>query len=198
MEREYLSIDHYLEESTKKDNKENVLATFFQKKNYEPKTDTEKLIIENFSFIAAAMSLLIHITMKKGHILEQEKNEIISRLVFQLRQRPFERANYSEDYGKAELNIVSNLYDKLLDEYENNRMDIEDQIDLIKFVYQNNQQKRFFIVRLFFYIAFADRTLEIIELDTINMLAKSLSVDDEDIKRIKAEVIEELKLRQFL
>lgn len=198
MEREYLSIDHYLEESTKKDNKENVLATFFQKKNYEPKTDTEKLIIENFSFIAAAMSLLIHITMKKGHILEQEKNEIISRLVFQLRQRPFERANYSEDYGKAELNIVSNLYDKLLDEYENNRMDIEDQIDLINFVYQNNQQKRFFIVRLFFYIAFADRTLEIIELDTINMLAKSLSVDDEDIKRIKAEVIEELKLRQFL
>lgn len=195
MEREYLSIDHYLEESTKKDNKENVLATFFQKKNYEPKTDTEKLIIENFSFIAAAMSLLIHITMKKGHILEQEKNEIISRLVFQLRQRPFERANYSEDYGKAELNIVSNLYDKLLDEYENNRMDIEDQIDLINFVYQNNQQKRFFIVRLFFYIAFADRTLEIIELDTINMLAKSLSVDDEDIKRIKAEVIEELKLR---
>ncbi|HOE91128.1 MAG TPA: TerB family tellurite resistance protein [Candidatus Cloacimonadota bacterium] len=195
MEREYLSIDHYLEESTKKDNKENILATFFQKKNYEPKTDTEKLIIENFSFIAAAMSLLIHITMKKGHILEQEKNEIISRLVFQLRQRPFERANYSEDYGKAELNIVSNLYDKLLDEYENNRMDIEDQIDLINFVYQNNQQKRFFIVRLFFYIAFADRTLEIIELDTINMLAKSLSVDDEDIKRIKAEVIEELKLR---
>ncbi|HPY96489.1 MAG TPA: TerB family tellurite resistance protein [Candidatus Cloacimonadota bacterium] len=195
MEREYLSIDHYLEESTKKDNKENVLATFFQKKNYEPKSDTEKLIIENFSFIAAAMSLLIHIAMKKGQVLGQEKNEIINRLVFQLRQRPFERSNYSEDYGKAEINIVTNLYDKLLDEYENKRMDIEDQIDLINFVYQNNQQKRFFIVRLFFYIAFADRSLEISEIDTINTLAKSLSVDDEDIKRIKAEVIEELKLR---
>jgi len=42
MEREYLSIDRYLEESTNKDNKENVLATFFQKETTSQRLNKKK------------------------------------------------------------------------------------------------------------------------------------------------------------
>ncbi len=195
MERESISIQDYLKDSTRKDNKEHVLATFFVKRNYDPKTPQEKVILDNFSFIAAAMSLLIHITMSKGNISENEKEEIIERLVFQLHQRSFEYTHYQEEYGKAELHIIHSLFEKLIHEYENHQMHIDDQINLINMVYQNNPQKRFFIVRLCFYIAFADKSLNIAEKLIIEELAGKLNVEDSEVKRIKAEVSEELDLK---
>lgn len=194
MEREYLSIDRYLEESTNKDNKENVLATFFQKRNYEPKTEQEKAMLDNFSFVAASMSLLIHIAMKKGFIAAIEREEIINRMLFELRQRPFERPNYTESSGQAGHKIIENLMEKLLDEYQNNQIHIDKQLELINIVYQNNPQKRYFIVRLFFYIAFADKTLDIPESEIINELSLKINVDKENVERIKKEVLHELKL----
>jgi len=195
MERESISIQDYLKDSTRKDNKEHVLATFFIKRNYEPKTPQEKSILDNFSFIAAAMSLLIHITMSKGKITDNEKEEIIERLVFQLHQRSFEYTHYREEYGKAELEIIHHLFEKLIHEYENHQMHIDEQVKLINLIYQNNPQKRFFIVRLCFYIAFADKSLNIAEKMIIDDLAQKLYVEETEVKRIKAEVSEELELQ---
>lgn len=194
MEKESLNIQDYLKESTRKDNKQHVLATFFEKRNYIPKNEQEKSLLENFSFIAAAMSLLIHICKSKGDISEIEKEAIIDRLVFQLHQRSFEYSHFEAEYGKAELVIINRLYDKLLDEYENNQMHIDEQVRLINFVYQNNLMKRFFIIRLCFYIALADKELNIAEKKEIEDLAEKLNIEDIEIKRIKAEVIEELEI----
>jgi uncharacterized tellurite resistance protein B-like protein len=192
--KESISIQDYLRESVKTDNNEHVLETFFIKRNFIPKTEEEKHILDSFSFIAAGMSLLINLSMAKGHILPAEKQEIIEQLVFQLHQRSFEYNQYKKEYGKAELEIIHHLYDKLIHEFENNKMHLEKQLELINTVYRNNPQKRFFIIRLCFYIAFADKIINPIEKAEIIKLAVQLEVDEKEVRRIEQEVKTELGL----
>lgn len=194
MNREYISIEDYLRKSINTDNKEHVLETFFIKRNFVPGSPEEKAMLDSFSFIAAAMSLLIHLSMSKGSVSEPEKLSIIKQLAFQLHQRSNEYQNFKDEYGKKELEIITNLYAKLIHEYENNQMHIDKQIELINKVYGNNLQKRFFIIRLCFYIAYADKSLNTIEKELILDLAEKLDVEVIEVKRIEKEVKIELEI----
>lgn len=170
------------------------VADFFKPKNYQPKTDEEKHIFEEFSLVTSSMAILIHIAKADRVLKREEKEEIIDLIIFQLEQRPYELIKLSQKFGNNEKEIILNIFDKILEDYQSNKLNLDKIVDDICLVYQNNPEKRFYLIRLCYYCAFSDNNVDKAEKDAIQDLAIKMHVPSDELKRIEEEVKLEVKL----
>ncbi|HPR18573.1 MAG TPA: TerB family tellurite resistance protein [Candidatus Cloacimonadota bacterium] len=168
------------------------LEDFFNPKNYLPQTEEEKHIFEEFSLITSSMAILIHVAKADDIIKDEEKKEIIDDLIFQLEQRPFEYSKLSEKFGQNEREIIQNIFDKILADYQSDQLDLTKIINVICLIYQNNPAKRFYLIRLCFFCALSDFELDKAEKQAIRSIAHKMKIPAEELKRIEAEVEEEI------
>ncbi|MBN1948835.1 MAG: hypothetical protein JW784_03755, partial [Candidatus Cloacimonetes bacterium] len=117
------------------DSNENILDTFFTKRNYLPQTEEEKREFEEFSLISSSMALMIHIAKADKIMHPEERTRIIEDLTFQLEQRPYEYERLTENFGSADREIISNLYGKMLIDYEKGNLDLDRTIATLNLIY---------------------------------------------------------------
>ncbi len=172
---------------------EHFMESFFQPRNYKPKNDQERKVIEEFSLVASSMVILIHVAKADKIMHPEERKQIIDDLIYQFEQRPFEYKSLSEKFGVGEREIITNMYNVFLTDYENGKLQINDVIDKINLIYQNNPDKRNYIIRLCYFCALSDNYFEESEDHRIKDIALRLNVPAEEVKRIELEVIAELK-----
>ncbi|MBN1326890.1 MAG: TerB family tellurite resistance protein [Candidatus Cloacimonetes bacterium] len=175
---------------------EHELDSFFISKAYIPKTEQEKQEYEEFSLVSASMAILIHIAKADKVMHPEEISRIIDDLTFQLEQRPFEYESLSEKFGLKDREIIRNLFDKLLKEYENNLLDLDKIIEIINRIYQNNPEKRYYLIRLCFYCALSDTELDNSEEQAIKEIAAKLNIPLEEMNRIENEVKAEMEYKK--
>ncbi|MCF7911584.1 MAG: TerB family tellurite resistance protein [Candidatus Cloacimonetes bacterium] len=161
---------------------------FFKPKNYQPKTDEEKHIFEEFSLVTSSMAILINIAEADNILKPEEKEQIINDIIYQLEQRPYELSKLSEKFGKFEKEIILNIYDKMVADYQTNNLNLDKIVDDICLVYQNNPEKRYYLIRLCYYCALADNDIAKAEMDAIQNIAVKMQVPDEELIRIEKEV----------
>ena len=136
------------------------MESFNKIRNYLPKTEQEKEEFEEFSLVTSSMALLIHIA-KADNVLKGEEHErIISDLIFQLEQRPYE-------YGDEIIRIIC-------------------------MVYQNNPDKRYYLLRLCYYVALSDFDYDKAEQEAIMDIATKLYVSTEEMQKVEQEVRDEI------
>lgn len=180
--------------TTQEGSQEHFLKDFFENKAFIPKTDREKQEYEDFSFVSSAMALLIYVAQSDGTVDEQEKDMIMKELKFQLNQRHFEYETLAEEIGPDEIKILNHLFDHFQKEIEDNVCDLHEIMRIINMIYKKNPYKRMFLVRLCYYVAYADRIFSKEEFLTIKKIAKELHVSEADTVRIEQEVRTELKI----
>ncbi len=185
-------IEKIIKLSSEASSQEKFPEAFLKPKNYLPQTDEEKKEFDEFSLVTSSMILLIHVAEADKVLKGEERERIISDLIFQLEQRPFEYDELAEKFGKYERDIISNMFDKLLNDYENGKLNLDEIIDIICMIYQNNPDKRYYLVRLLYNCAFADFDFDKAEKTAIEKIAKKLKVEPEEMKRIEKEVREEI------
>jgi uncharacterized tellurite resistance protein B-like protein len=171
------------------------LEAFFQPRNYLPQTKEEEQVFEEFSLVTSSMAILIQIAKADKKISSKEKDRIIEDLIFQLEQRPYEYNRLSQKFGISEREIIQNIFDQIMNDYNNNELDLDQIIDVISMIYQNNPEKRYYLIRLCFYCAFSDENLSVEEKKAIREIAAKLKVPPAEIDRIEVEVIQELKIK---
>jgi uncharacterized tellurite resistance protein B-like protein len=177
----------------KYDAKEHLLRTFFVSRVYEPQTEREQQEFEEFSLISNAMALMIYIAESDKVVKPGEKQRIIDELTYQLQYRPDkEYKKLSDEFGEKDQKIIEHLYDKLLEQYEEGKLDLDETLRLINMVYKNNPKKRFYLLRLCYYCAFSDKNLKESEKEAIDEVAEKLHIEDSERDRIKEEVKEEI------
>lgn len=164
------------------------IEDFFKPKNYQPKTDAEKQIFEEFSLVTSSMAILINIAEADNIIKPEEKQQIINDIIYQLEQRPYELNKLSEKFGKYEKEIILNIFNKIVADYQANNLDLDKIIDDICLIYQNNPQKRYYLIRLCYYCALADNDIDEAEMDAIKNIAVKMQVPGDELKRIEKEV----------
>ncbi len=169
-----------------------LLDSFYVSKIYEPQSEQEKREFEEFSLVTSSMALLIHIAKADKIVKPEEKQRIINDLIFQLEQRPYEYGNLSEKFGNTDKEIIGNMFDKLVHDYENEKINLNEIIRIIDLVYQNNQEKRYYLVRLCYYCALSDNEFSESEKKAIEEIAAKLNVASEEVVRIEKEVKLEL------
>jgi uncharacterized tellurite resistance protein B-like protein len=172
---------------------EHFLKNFFENRAFIPKTEQEKKELEDFSFVSSAMALLVYVARVDGKILDIEQETIMKELIYQLEQRPFEYKILSEKLSANEREILDKLFQKFEDELERNICNLDEIIRIISMIYQNNPYKRYFLIRLCYYVAFADRKFSGEEIKAIKELAKQLDVSDEERVRIEQEVTDSME-----
>ncbi len=170
---------------------EHFMESFLIKRNYEPKTKQEKLEFEEFSLVTSSMALLIHIAKADKIMHPEERLRIINDLTFQLEQRPFEYDDLAEKFGNYDKEIISNMYNKLLYDYEKGKLDLDEIIKILNMVYQNNPDKRLYLIRLCYYCALSDSYFDESEKKKIKEIAAKLKVSIKEMKRIESEVKKE-------
>lgn len=175
------------------DSSEHILDTFFTRRNYLPQTEEEKREFEEFSLISSSMALMIHIAKADKIMHPEERTRIIEDLTFQLEQRPFEYERLTENFGSADREIIGNLYSKMLIDYEKGNLDLDKTIASLNLIYQNNPEKRYYIIRLCYYCALSDSYFDESEETVIKDIARQLKVPVKELKRIEKEVKRELK-----
>ena len=168
------------------------LQIFTKPKNYLPKSDQEKKEFEEFSLVASSMAILIHIALADSVLKGEEREQIISDLIYQLEQRPYEYSKLSEKFGQHEREIISNMFDKLANDYIEGILDLDKIIDVVCMIYQNNPEKKFYIIRLCYYCALSDYDFDNAERTAIKEIAEKLTVSNEDMLRIETEVKKEV------
>lgn len=168
------------------------LEDFFKPKNYLPQSDEEKKIFEEFSLVTSSMAILIHIAEADRVLKGEEKEQIINDMIFQLEQRPFEFSKLSEKFGNYEKEIILNIFDKILNDYKTGKLDLEKIVDVITLIYQNNPEKRYYLIRLCYYCALSDYDFDTAEKQAINSLAVKMKVPADELKRIEEEVKKEV------
>jgi len=168
------------------------LEIFSKPKNYLPQTEQEKIEFEEFSLVASSMAILIHIALADSVLKGEEREQIVSDLIFQLEQRPYEYSKLSEKFGSQEREIISKMFDKLANDYMEGTVDLDKIIDTICMIYQNNPEKKFYLIRLCYYCALSDYDFDDAERTAIKEIAVKLSVLPEDLKRIESEVKREV------
>lgn len=167
------------------------LKIFTTPKNYLPKSDQEKKEFEEFSLVASSMAILIHIALADSVLKGEEREQIVSDLIFQLEQRPFEFSKLSEKFGKHERDIISNMFDKLANDYIEGKVDLKKIINVICMIYQHNPEKKFYLIRLCYYCALSDYDFDNTERTAIKEIAAKLDVSQADMLRIESEVKKE-------
>ncbi len=168
------------------------IEDFFKVKNYQPKTEEERQVFEEFSLITNSMAILIHIANADRLINNEEKNQIINDIIFQMEQRPYEFTKLSEKFGNNEKEIILNIYNKILEDYKANKVNLDKIVDDICLFYRNNPEKRFYLIRLSYYCAFSDNNFDPAEKEAIQNIAEKMQVPNEDLKRIEEEVKQEI------
>jgi len=170
------------------------LKDFFENKAFIPKTEREKQEYEDFSFVSSAMALLIYVAQSDGTVDQEEKDMIIKELKFQLNQRHFEYETLAESIGPDEMKIINTLFVKFQQEIKDGACNLDEIIRIIDMIYAKNPYKRMFLVRLCYYVAYADQKFSEEEFSTIKTITKKLQVSAEDSARIEEEVRKELKI----
>lgn len=176
------------------DPEENALDSIFFTHNYLPKTDQEKQEFEEFSLITSAMALMIHIAETDKVVQALEKARIIDDMTFQLYQRPNEYNKLTTAFGGTDRTIITQVFDRLIYDYEHDTLDIYDTIRIVNMIYQNNSYLRNFLIRLCYYCAFSDKELDAKEAVRIDEIAIALHIDVTDQKRIAKEVQNEMRI----
>jgi len=180
--------------TTQEGSQEHFLKDFFENKAFIPKTKREKQEYEDFSFVSSAMALLIYVAKSDGLVDKEEKDMIMKELKFQLNQRHFEYETLAEEIGPNEMKILNHLFDHFQTEIDEKKCDLDEIIRIINMIYQKNPYKRMFLVRLCYYVAYADKKFSEKEFDTIKKVTKELHITQEDSNRIEQEVRKDLKI----
>jgi len=171
----------------------NFLESFYKVRNYLPANDQEKKEFEEFSLVTSSMAILIHIAEADGVLKAEERTKIVEDLIFQLEQRPYEYDKLSEKFGKYEIDIINNMFDKLVMDYELDQIDLDEIIRVINMVYQNNLEKRIYLLRLCYHVALADFDYDKKEQKVIKEIADKLNIPVKDAERIETEVRKEIE-----
>jgi|SRR5690554_6656698 uncharacterized tellurite resistance protein B-like protein len=172
---------------------EGFLESFFESRAFEPKNEQEAKEYEDFCFVSSALSLAVYVSLADQEVSEEEKERIVTEMIYQLEQRQHEHLALSEKFGNADREIVNTLFEKFKDEIQSGNYDQDNNLRIINMVYRNNPYKRYFLLRLCFMIGYADsRNIEK-KLNIINKIAKKLSIDDREKERIRQEVAAEYK-----
>ncbi len=174
---------------------EHPLKTFLVTRAYVPQNDEERQELEEFSVIASAMALMIHVAEADDIVKPAEKERIIADMTFQLHQRGHEYRKLAPEFGVTDKRIIGSLFDKLLGQYESGRMQLDETVEIVNRIFQHNPYSRFFLIRLCYYCALADGQFDEREKADIDDLATRLYVDREQQERIAGEVRVELKSR---
>ncbi len=185
-------IDNVLKLSSTYKSDEKFMESFNKIRNHLPANDQEKKEFDEFSLVTSSMVILIHIAKADGVVKGEEHERIIEDLIFQLEQRPYEYDELSEKFGKYEREIITNMFEKLLKDYEKDLINLDEIIRIIKMIYQNNPEKRYYLLRLCFHVAFADFDYDKKEQDVIKEIAVKLELTPEDIARIEKETKDEV------
>jgi len=186
------NIESLLAMSTELKDHDKFLEMFTTPKNYLPQTEQEKIEFEEFSLVASSMAILIHIALADSVLKGEEREQVVSDLIYQLEQRPYEFSKLSEKFGKNEREIISKLFDKLANDYLEGLVDLDKIIDTICMIYQNNMEKKFYIIRLCYFCAFSDYDFDDAERTAIKDIAAKLNVSTQDMNRIENEVRNEV------
>ncbi len=168
---------------------------FFKVKNYQPQTEEEKQIFEEFSLIKSSLAILIHVANADRAINPDEKAQIIRDIMFQMEQRPYEFDRLSEKFGSNEKEIIENMYDKILKDYQSNKVNLNKIIDDICLLYKNNDEKRFYLIRLCYFAALSDNVFDDAEQMAIRNLAEKMNIPSGELSRIEEEVKAEIAKR---
>ncbi len=187
-------LKYFIDEVRERKEDEGVLESFFENRAFIPESEQDRRDYEEFSLITSSMALLIHVAKANKVVSKEEKERIISDLMFQLEQRRFEYEKLSDSFGKDDREIVENLFELLLKEYEDEQLDLDESIRLINKIYRENLEKRYYILRLCLYCAYSDKDFDEDEEKAVKDLAEKLHVPKEELKRIEEEVRKELKL----
>lgn len=171
---------------------DNFMDSFSKKRNYEAQTKEEQAIMDEFSLVTSSMIILIHIAKADTIMHPEERKQIIDDLIFQFEQRPYEYHSLSIKFGKTEREIITNMYNIFLTDYENKKLDIQKILDKINLIFQNNLEKRIYIIRLCYYCALSDSHYEESEDIRIKDIAAKLKVPESELARIEKEVKEDL------
>lgn len=185
-------IDNVLKLSSTNKSDEKFIESFHKIRNHLPANDQEKKEFDEFSLVTSSMAILIHIAKADGVLKGEEHERIIEDLIFQLEQRPYEYNELSEKFGKYEREIITNMFEKLSKDYEKDLINLDEIIRIIKMIYQNNPEKRYYLLRLCFHVAFADFDYDKKEQDVIKEIAVKLELTPEDIARIEKETRDEV------
>ena len=180
--------------TTQEGSQEYFLKDFFENKAFIPKTKREKQEYEDFSFVSSAMALLIYVAQSDGVVDAEEKDMIMKELKFQLDQRHFEYETLAEEIGPDEMKILNHLFEQFKTEIAEKSCDLDEIIRIINMIYKKNPYKRMFLVRLCYYVAYADKKFSEKEFDTIKKVTKELQVTQEDSNRIEQEVRKDIKI----
>ncbi|MEA2103459.1 MAG: TerB family tellurite resistance protein [Candidatus Cloacimonadota bacterium] len=180
---------------TQPETEEHFLKNFFENRAFIPKTDKEKEEYRDFSFVSSTMALLVYISDADGTISSKEKKIIMDELKFQLEHRHFEYEILQKQIDPKEMEILNSLFSKFKMEIEGGICDLEEIIRIINMIYQKNPFKRNFILRLCYYVGYADENLLFSEQNAIKDVADKLMISAEDQQRIKTEVKNELNLK---
>jgi uncharacterized tellurite resistance protein B-like protein len=172
---------------------EHLIDAFFINRNYQPSNEIERKEFEDFSLVTSCMALLINIAKADKIMHPEERTRIIKDLTYQLEQRPFEYGNLKEKFGTSDREIIINIYNRMLVDHERGRLDLDKIIKVIDMVYQNNPDKRLYVLRLCYYCALSDSYFDESEDMVINDIAKKLMISDADRLRIEHEVKIEMK-----
>jgi tellurite resistance protein len=178
--------------STELKNHDKFLEIFTKPKNYLPQSEQEKIEFEEFSLVASSMAILIHIALADSVLKGEEREQIVTDLLYQLEQRPYEFSKLSEKFGKSEREIISKMFDKLANDYLEDLVDLDKIIDTICMIYQNNMEKKFYIIRLCYFCALSDYDFDDAERTAIKDIAAKLNISTDDMYRIENEVKQEV------
>jgi len=173
--------------------KEGFLENFFETRTFEPRNEQEQEEYDDFSFISTALSLAVYVSLADKEVSLKEKDRIISEMIFQIEQHPHEYACLSEKFGSNDKEIVNSLFEKYKDEILSDNFDLDNNIRIIKMIYQNNPYKKYFLLRFCYIIGFTDSKDVNRELEVINQIAHKLHIPDVERDRIKKEVMKEYK-----
>ena len=182
--------------NSSEEHQDHSIEDFFKVKNYQPKSEEEKQIFEEFSLIKSSMAILIHVANADRAINPEEKEQIINDIVFQMEQRPYEFDKLSEKFGDNEKEIITNMYEKMLKDYQEHKLDLDKIINDICLLYQNNPEKRYYLIRLSFYCALSDNAFSEEEQKAIKDVAKKMNVPDDELKRIEEEAKTEISKKR--
>lgn len=172
---------------------EHLLDSFFINRSYEPVNEEERKEFEDFSLVMSCMALLIHIAKADKIMHPEERTRIINDLTYQLEQRPFEYDNLKEKFGNSDREIIVNIYNRMLVDHEKGNLDLDKIIKVIDMIYQNNPEKRYYILRLCYYCALSDSYYDETEDKVIKEISQKLKIEETARARIEKEVRNEMK-----
>jgi len=136
---------------------------------------------------------MIHVAKADKIVQPEERQRIMDEMAFQLHQRHYEYNKLSEEFGVVERTIISNVFDRLIQDYENGTLDVDETVRIVNMIFQNNPYSRNFLIRLCYYSALSDRNLGEKEAELIDGLATQLHIDKSDQIRIANEVRYEMR-----